>query len=63
MLVAVGSHSWEEGVLGDRCAASASSVRSSGKLKSLLIRPGRFLCVSMERGIVVRAASETLFYK
>lgn len=46
MLVAVGSHSWEEGVLGDRCAVSASSVQSSGKLKSLLIRPGRFLCVS-----------------
>lgn len=29
MPVAAGSHSWAEGVLGDRCAVSASSAPSS----------------------------------
>lgn len=41
-----GSHSWAAGAQGDRCAASASSAPSSGKSKSLLIRPRHFLCVS-----------------
>lgn len=50
LAAAAGSHSWAGGGRGDRCAASASSALSSGKLTSLLIRPGRFLCVSSPKG-------------
>lgn len=63
MPVAAGSHSRAEGVLGDRCAVSASSAPSSGKSKSLLIRPRRFLCVSSPKDLalplLVSVCSET----
>lgn len=63
--VAAGSHSRAEGARGDRCAVSASSAPSSGKSKSLLIRPRRFLCVSSPKDPalppVVSACSETRF--
>lgn len=65
MPVAAGSHSQAEGVLGDRCAVFASSAPSSGKLKSLLIRPRGFLCVSSPKDLalpfVVSVYSETHF--